>query len=125
MKYTVQSNWSLPRRDDGWKTFGLDPNKRFDDLDQAINNLVYNSNLARIVCDIRVIDEDGKVYARYVPDHDTRLPGCRWQLIQNAAYLLWERAGRPEGRSDDFWLQAEQGLGECKGVFIGEELNMV
>ncbi len=28
------------------------------------------------------------------------------QPIRKRAYELWERAGRPEGRSDEFWLQA-------------------
>jgi hypothetical protein len=28
------------------------------------------------------------------------------QLVREQAYLLWEHAGRPEGRSDEFWHQA-------------------
>ena len=27
------------------------------------------------------------------------------QTIRKRAYEFWERAGRPEGRSDEFWLQ--------------------
>jgi hypothetical protein len=27
--------------------------------------------------------------------------------ISDRAYYLWEQAGRPEGREQDFWLQAE------------------
>jgi hypothetical protein len=30
------------------------------------------------------------------------------QRVRERAYHLWERAGRPEGRSDDFWQQARQ-----------------
>ena len=26
------------------------------------------------------------------------------------AYALWEQAGRPEGRHDEFWAQAGQGM---------------
>jgi Protein of unknown function (DUF2934) len=30
--------------------------------------------------------------------------------IKNRAYEIWERNGRPEGREDEFWRQAEQEL---------------
>src|SRR5258707_5607523 len=30
--------------------------------------------------------------------------------ILNRAYEIWERNGRPEGREDEFWHQAEQEL---------------
>ena len=29
------------------------------------------------------------------------------QVVRERAYLLWERAGRPNGRADDFWHQAQ------------------
>ena len=29
------------------------------------------------------------------------------QFVRERAYLLWEQAGRPEGRADDFWHQAQ------------------
>jgi len=32
-------------------------------------------------------------------------PGLE-QVVRERAYLLWEQAGRPEGRADDFWYQA-------------------
>ena len=36
----------------------------------------------------------------------TRLdPGMR---VRERAYLLWERAGRPEGRADEFWERAQR-----------------
>lgn len=28
--------------------------------------------------------------------------------IENTAYKLWEDAGRPDGRSEEFWLEAEK-----------------
>ncbi len=28
--------------------------------------------------------------------------------VRERAYLLWESAGRPEGRSDEFWMLAMQ-----------------
>ncbi len=29
------------------------------------------------------------------------------QFVRDRAYFLWEQAGRPEGRGDDFWHQAQ------------------
>ena len=29
------------------------------------------------------------------------------QFVRERAYFLWEQAGRPEGRADDFWRQAQ------------------
>ena len=29
------------------------------------------------------------------------------QVVRECAYLLWEQAGRPDGRADDFWHQAQ------------------
>jgi hypothetical protein len=30
------------------------------------------------------------------------------QRIEDRAYVLWERAGRPDGRHVEHWIQAEQ-----------------
>lgn len=40
------------------------------------------------------------------------------------AYALWERAGHPQGRDDEFWAQAEQELGcdEAQGKAAWERL---
>ena len=32
------------------------------------------------------------------------------RVIRDRAYQLWEQAGRPEGRSDEFWFLAQQEL---------------
>ena len=29
------------------------------------------------------------------------------QVVRERAFLLWERAGRPDSRADDFWYQAQ------------------
>ncbi len=29
------------------------------------------------------------------------------QFVREAAYFLWENAGRPEGRADEFWRQVQ------------------
>jgi len=34
--------------------------------------------------------------------------------IRARAYELWERAGKPEGREDEFWQRAEQDLRETE-----------
>ena len=39
------------------------------------------------------------------------------ERIQERAYDLWERAGRPDGKAIDFWLQAEAEIvAEEKGL---------
>ncbi len=30
------------------------------------------------------------------------------QTIATVAYRLWEEAGKPEGRSEEFWIEAEK-----------------
>jgi hypothetical protein len=32
------------------------------------------------------------------------------ETVRRRAYMLWEEAGRPEGRSDEFWLAAEMDI---------------
>jgi hypothetical protein len=34
------------------------------------------------------------------------------EQISNRAYELWEQAGKPEGRDEEFYLQAEKELQE-------------
>ena len=29
------------------------------------------------------------------------------QFVRDRAYFLWEHAGRPDGRADDFWREAQ------------------
>lgn len=36
----------------------------------------------------------------------------REQRIRMRAYGIWERAGRPDGRSIDHWIQAEREIAE-------------
>jgi hypothetical protein len=40
--------------------------------------------------------------------------------IRARAYKLWEEAGKPEGRIDEFWYEAEQ---QVKEERIRHELN--
>ena len=41
------------------------------------------------------------------------------QMIREQAYELWDHAGRPDGRSDEFWFAAraefERGGGDRRG----------
>lgn len=39
----------------------------------------------------------------------------REQQIRERAHRLWEEAGRPEGRDDEFWREAERALDEESG----------
>jgi hypothetical protein len=36
------------------------------------------------------------------------------EQIRAPAYELWQQAGMPEGREDEFWRQAEQALRETE-----------
>jgi hypothetical protein len=36
--------------------------------------------------------------------------------IRVRAYELWEQNGKPEGKQDEFWLQAERELKEKKEI---------
>jgi hypothetical protein len=33
------------------------------------------------------------------------------EAVRSRAYELWERAGRPAGRSEEFWIAAQQEIG--------------
>lgn len=46
----------------------------------------------------------------------------RLQLIRETAYGLWEKAGYPDGRDHDFWLEAEKIVdGEAAGRDVVDE----
>jgi Protein of unknown function (DUF2934) len=46
------------------------------------------------------------------------------EQIRNYAQRLWEKAGRPEGKSDEFWRQAEIELdAEGEGVDPNDQPN--
>jgi len=38
------------------------------------------------------------------------MPNVTDAQIREHAHMLWEREGKPEGRSDEFWLQAKSEL---------------
>lgn len=95
--------------------------RQYDEADEAVKILERDADLARWIWPLRVIDSDGKVLRVYDPELDTRLPGCRWRIIQRNAYVLWEAAGEPPGDGQNFWLRAEQELKEHNGVFTPKE----
>lgn len=43
------------------------------------------------------------------------------QRIRETAYRLWEEAGSPEGREQDFWFQAEAAI-RAQEAKLDEEL---
>lgn len=93
--------------DQGWDWI---PTKVYEDKDLAIRRLREDVWL------MRVITSEDELIMGYDPELDTRLPGCRWRMIQRNAYHLWEAAGRPDGMSDHFWQEAEQSLKENDGI---------
>jgi hypothetical protein len=43
------------------------------------------------------------------------------EQIRTRAHQLWETAGRPEGREDAFWYEAERELRQSDGTTNPEE----
>nr|WP_084302853.1 DUF2934 domain-containing protein [Bradyrhizobium sp. WSM2254] len=37
------------------------------------------------------------------------------EQIRKRAFELWEQAGKPEGREDEFWQQAQRELQDAEG----------
>ena len=74
----------------------LEAHPNFEDLRDLVEEMndSHNSPLVASEVALDAIEEVGK---------QLKLD----QLIRERAYLLWEGAGRPEGRSDEFWYQAQ------------------
>lgn len=45
-----------------------------------------------------------------LPKQEVQLPEPSEHDIRERAHQLWEQAGKPEGREDEFWQAAEQEL---------------
>ena len=45
---------------------------------------------------------------------ETPADARKYEKIRERAHQLWEQAGRPEGRHDEFWYQAEQDAREME-----------
>ena len=43
--------------------------------------------------------------------------------IRDRAYQLWDKAGQPEGREQEFWYEAERELAEEDEVDTSEEAS--
>jgi hypothetical protein len=120
MTYKLQTNWGgaivgcKDKWEDScaWRVFG--------NLERGIKALRHDADLSRVCCPLRLVDLDGKVYATYEPEDDMRLPGCRWRATERGAKALWEAAGKPEGRDEEFWLKAESELPDSIGVTVLE-----
>ncbi len=38
------------------------------------------------------------------------------QRVRERAYAMWEEAGHPEGRAEEFWVRARQELGDTQAA---------
>jgi hypothetical protein len=111
MSYKLQTNWGgVP---DTWQD-----SRAYEDLERGIKALQHDADLARVCCRLRLIDDNGTIYAVYEPEYDRRLPGPRWRATERKAKALWEAAGKPEGRDEEFWYKAEAELTDFNGVSI-------
>ena len=50
---------------------------------------------------------------------ETEMSGIQ-ELVRERAYELWQQAGGPEGRSDEFWFAAEHELEDETAMADGE-----
>jgi hypothetical protein len=49
------------------------------------------------------------------------MPAFEDHKIRDRAYALWDKAGQPEGREEEFWYDAERELAEEEEVDVSEE----
>jgi hypothetical protein len=54
----------------------------------------------------------------------TEFQGQQEEKLRELAYELWERAGRPAGRQDEFWQQAEEKLVQDKRPVPNDDLDI-
>ena len=47
------------------------------------------------------------------------------EKIRERAYQLWDRAGQPEGREQEFWFDAERELAEEDEVDTSAEASVI
>jgi len=65
--------------------------------------------------------EEERLYAGSTnPTNGVNVPNLPDDIIRRRSHELWEAAGRPEGRDQEFWYQAER---ELKHELIKHELK--
>lgn len=47
---------------------------------------------------------------------DLHPPEASNKWVATRAFEIWDQAGRPEGRAEEHWYQAERELGELRSV---------
>jgi len=76
-----------------------------------MSELVHRATSASLACTALVLTGPCPLRAEVVPATRIRLMESPTEKqILNRAYEIWERNGRPQGREDEFWHQAEQEL---------------
>lgn len=101
------------------------------DAKQAIKCVRRDADLSRVIRSMRAVNECGHVIARYEPEEDMRLPGCRWRAITRIAEKLcgraecvgekfwcdWETNGRQDQSLVEFFVKAEEQLPDTDGFW--------
>jgi hypothetical protein len=118
--YKIQTHWDLPVSKQNWQ----DTQRLNLAADVAIKCVREMSNLSRIVCPVRAINESGHIIATYNPDQDMRLPGSKWEAIAKIAnehpvkfWYDWEVNGRQEKELIEVWNKAEKQLQDTDGFW--------
>ncbi|MBO9589774.1 DUF2934 domain-containing protein [Devosia sp.] len=53
------------------------------------------------------------------------MPHVEEYKIRDRAYQLWEEAGQPEDREQEFWFQAERELAEEDEIDVSREASVI
>ena len=75
-----------------------------------MSELVHRATSASLACTALVLTGPCPLRAEVARHKDRSMESPTEKQILNRAYEIWERNGRPQGREDEFWHQAEQEL---------------
>lgn len=53
------------------------------------------------------------------------MPHIEEHKVRDRAYQLWEEAGHPEDREQEFWFQAERELAEEDEIDVSREASVI
>jgi len=56
---------------------------------------------------------------------ESTMPHVEEYKIRDRAYQLWEEAGQPEDREQEFWFQAERELAEEDEIDVSREASVI
>ncbi|MGA2488144.1 MAG: DUF2934 domain-containing protein, partial [Roseiarcus sp.] len=95
----------------------ISPRCRHPDEIQARKRVICLNGTNRGTAVLSAVETRRHVERRF--GTETEMSGIH-ELVRERAYELWQRAGSPEGRSDEFWFAAEHELEDRTAIADGE-----